>query len=283
MKRLFLILVAAAVTSVLPARASNDRAVKITPSDNIVTEHRTISTDFTHIDVSYTVNLIVEDRNDDRVTIRANENIMPHIELSVKDGKLRARLDGKSVVNMKKLVVEIAVPNSNKIRSVHASGASNVNIKPRIQASEFNAEISGASKMQLDVTAGKCNVEISGAANMQLAFEGGSLNLEASGAAGVTGTVAAVKSSFEASGAANVNVKGRSESAYVDLSGASNFYGFGFETSVCTVKVSGASNAEVLCTESLAAKASGVSKIAYEGDCRISSLSTSGVSSIKKR
>lgn len=284
MKKLFLILVAAAVTSVLPAMASNGRAVKITPSDNIVTEHRTISTDFTHISVSSTVKLTVEDRTDNTVVIRANENILPYVQLNVVDGKLTAGMDKLIIKSAPRgLVIEIAVPNSGRISMVEASGATAVNIKPRIQASKFNAEVSGASKMQVDVTAEKCNVELSGATKMQLAFEGGAFNLEASGAANVTGTVAAVKSSFEGSGAVSVNVKGRSESAYVDMSGASNFYGYGFETSVCTVEVSGASNAEVLCTESLAAKASGVSKIAYEGDCRMSSLSTSGVSSIKKR
>lgn len=289
MKKLLFIITAAMLTATSAVEAktktnmSNDRRERISPSENIITEQHTIPTDFTKIEASYIVNVIVEDRNDNTVTIRANENIMPHIELSVENGKLSARLDGKTVINMKNLVVEISVPNNNKICSVRASGASNITFVPNIQVPDFSASISGASNLSVNLTTQNCTLNLSGASNAHINFDGGSFEAGVSGASGITGSVNAIKSNIKLSGASKATLDGKSDSATVSVSGASAFGGFDFNTNICTASASGASNAEIYCTGLFSAGASGTSKVTYKGDCRVSSLSTSGMSSIKQR
>lgn len=265
--------------------ARSEAGRKISPSKLVITDRRTSAMNFTKIEVSRAVKLVVEDRTDDVIVVRANENVMPYVELSVKNGRLKASLSGdlnmSSISN--NLVVEVSIPNNGRIDDVRVSGASSVTIVPRVQGQSFYAEVSGASSLTADIAASRCSIEVSGASSAKFSYDGGQLSLDVSGASAAKGTVNALKSAIEVSGASAAHIDGKSESSVVEVSGASAFKGSNFETSVCTAEVSGVSAAEVCCSESLSADASGMSKIVYSGECRLSSVSTSGAGSIRKK
>lgn len=82
------------------------------------------------------------------------------------------------------------------------------------------------------------------------------------------------------SGASQLKIDGFARNLNVDLSGASKLRGFELETGITTIDASGASDAEILATEELNAKASGASDIRYRGNPRIA-VSTSGASTVQ--
>ena len=273
-----------AIPSVSAARAKAEK--RVTPSKTIVTEKRTSAMNFTQIHVSSIVRLTVEDRNDDIIVIRANENVLPHINLSVYDDKLTASLGRvifDKVSSGGELTIEIAIPNNGRISSVKATGAAKVDIIPHINASTFDIDLNGAAKLGMRLTASRCTAEVSGAAKLDIDYNGGPISLEASGAAKINGTVEAIKSSIGCNGAVGIDFSGSSESLELELSGASSFHGFDFRTRSCKVEASGASNAEIFCSGALSAGASGMSKIVYTGGCGLAHYSQSGMGKIKMK
>lgn len=287
MKTNFLLGFAATLMMAMPLMSSANPSgkIKITPSKEIVTEKRTSAMNFTRIEVSRLVRLTIENRTDDVIEVRANENLLPYIELSVSDGKLTAAISDEvniMVTKFNNVVAEVTIPNNGRIESVEVYGASRLKILPHMRVSTFEAEVYGASVFEGNIVAEQCKMEIYGASKSAFDFEGGQLSLEVYGASGVSGDVKAVKTKVELYGASKLKLNGQSESASIDVSGASGFDGLNFDTPVCSVEVSGASGVKVNCTESLSAKSSGASSLVYKGDCRISSMSTSSAGSIKK-
>ena len=70
------------------------------------------------------------------------------------------------------------------------------------------------------------------------------------------------------------------EGLSIDISGASKA---NVAATKCIVEVSGASKAEVYCDGVLSAEASGASSLRYSGDCTANRLTSSGMSSIKRK
>lgn len=269
--------------SFLPASAATGR--KVSPSKNYVTEKRTSAMNFTKIDVSSMIGVTVEERTDSEIIIRASDNIMPFVKLSVQNGVLKASLDSDLQLAgaLKSPLVRISIPNNGKISSVEISGASQVDIKPHIAVENFKAEVCGASSFTGDISASLCKMEVSGASSASLAFDGGTLDLGVFGASSCRGDIKAVKSSVDVSGASAVRLKGESGSADIEVTGASTFDGGDFVTHICTAEASGVSKAVVNCTESLSAEASGVSKISYSGGCHLAKVSSSDTSKVSNK
>lgn len=275
-----------AAPSAMQARTASGRSSTLTPSKNIATEYRTSAMNFSKIEVSSIIKLKVENRTDNVIEIRGNENVLPYVDVSVSNNTLYASLRKvkfASTSNGVKLTIEIAIPNNGKIKSIKVSGASSVDVEPVVYAENFEAKVSGASKLSVDVHAEKSDFEISGASSMAFNCEGGVMTLEASGASSARGSANVIKSSIDVSGASTVHLHGKSDSSSIETSGASNFIGPEFRTEICSAKVSGAANAEVFCSRSLSAEASGMAKITYAGGCGLSWFSSSGLSKIRMK
>lgn len=289
MKRLFLHILTVALLALSGAAYGRGAAAApgkttVTPSSRIVTDRRTSAMNFTSVKVANMISLTVEDRTDDVIVIRANENLLPYVRLSVSKGCLEARLDNDIIVRGgNRYSVDISIPNNGRISSVEVSGASALRIMPVMRVADFEAEVSGASSLEVNVETESCEFDVSGASSLSFGCEGGRLALDVSGASSAKGSVRSLKSNIEVSGASSVHLDGKSSGADIEVSGTSTFSGFGFETEVCKVEVSGVSRADILCTGSLSAVSSGMSKIEYAGECRMASVSTSGMGKIKRK
>lgn len=295
MKRFVQIIAAAiALCAASSAAAVNPKIISIgpdwgytvIPSKNIVTEKRTSAMNFTKIEVSGYVSLTVEERNDNIIVIRTPENLMPYLKLSVSNGVLEAGLEGVRISRKYENAshpVEIFIPDNGRIEGIDVSAVSKVEVLPRIGTAAFSADVSGVSVLNVNVASASARFDVSGASAVKFESEGSRLSVDASGSSSVSGSVRAVKSVIDVSGASSVTLEGLSESAEIEVSGVSGFNGGGMKTTVCTVEATGCSSAEVLCSGSLSAEAYGMSAVTYSGECRLSSVSTSGMSNVKKR
>lgn len=254
-------------------------------SNTKVVDKRTSAMNFSRIEVSRMVKLIIEDRTDNIVLIRTDENLLPYVDVHVANGKLTATISDGINISHKELktpLVEVAIPFNGQIEEVETYGVAAVKIEPRLQVRKFEAEVYGASSFEANLMAEQCKLEIYGASKANFAFEGGQLDIELYGASAAKADVNAMVSDIEVYGASNINIEGTSQHAEIEVSGASGFRGFNFATDVCSVDVSGASTARINCRKSLKAQSSGASSLIYKGDCRISSVSTSSAGSFKK-
>lgn len=256
-----------------------------TPSEkkNIVMQAHKSSLNFEKIEVSRCVRIVVEDRTDGNIIVRADEAVMPYVELSVAKGTLKARISDK--FNMRRVsggpVAVVYIPNNGRIRSIDASGASSVIVKPLLTTGKLNLETSGASKIDLRANAGETEIECSGASRIVAEITGTECEIDLSGASSLSLSGSVRTGAVDVSGASKFNASDmKFDTLSVDVSGASTA---NVSATKCIVEVSGASKADVYCDGELSAEASAASSLRYSGDCRTTHLSSSGASSIKKK
>lgn len=127
-------------------------------------------------------------------------------------------------------------------------------------------------------------IRFSGATRGELIGDWSMENLEVdmSGASRLKGRVVVDELKAELSGASNLSLAGRADRVDLSGSGASGFDMHDFTGSDATVHMSGASHATLTVYENLNAKLSGASSLKYRGNPKLSSLHTSGASSIHK-
>ncbi|HUP14734.1 MAG TPA: head GIN domain-containing protein [Acidimicrobiia bacterium] len=138
--------------------------------------------------------------------------------------------------------------------------------------------------LEADVTVTSLDaIEGSGAVDIHLGtMSGSTLELHLSGASEADGAVDFGSMNGEISGASNVSLSGRVGTLDIEASGASDLSMLDLEVDVLTVRLSGASSAEVSVSDSIDASLSGASSLRYRGDPDVNTLDVSGASSIDK-
>ena len=164
------------------------------------------------------------------------------LEANISGGTLKLGYKGNNWSKNRKTVnVSITMPN---LQGVDFSGASSAEVGKFSGVKTMEIEVSGASKVNMELVAQKVTMELSGASSLVLAGNCDVLNGE--------------------------------------VSGASSFKGRDFRSKEVNIDASGASSAAIVASNTIHAEASGASSIRYSGGAKDVHSSTSGASSIKR-
>ncbi|WP_374948104.1 head GIN domain-containing protein [Mucilaginibacter sp.] len=208
-------------------------------SGKMVTETRTM-TDFTRLDVSggYKVKLVQDSSM--KVIIHADDNLMKRIRTEVEGGKLK--IDSrKGLCGSEEITITIGVRN---LEEIEASGAVEVIAAQRINVKDLHFDLSGSTKIDMDLSA----------ANV----------------------------STEGSGATEVILRGQAASHSIDVSGSSDIKALDFVVGKYSIESSGASECKINVLNSLDIHTSGSSDIKYRGNPSSINKDKSGASSVEK-
>jgi len=209
---------------------------------------RNVSGSFNAVKVSNAIDVIIKQGNEEAVVVSASEEkYRNRIKTEVKDGVLRIWYDNEGT----KLVWN----KDNK---------------------RLRAYVSIKNLSRLDVS-GACDVKIDGV------IKGFNLQVKLSGASSLKGEVVYNEISFEQSGASDSDIKGSVGVIQIVSSGASDFKGFNLISETCKADASGASDINITVNKDLRVSASGASDVNYRGNAVISSMKSSGASSVRKR
>lgn len=187
--------------------------------------------------------LVVEVGATEGLTIEADDNLLPYIEVK-RNGS------AWEIGPTRDVSFEPRTPITYRLRvkalnALALSGATRAEINPLPAAGEFVLSMSGATSAEFD---------------------------------GVDADTLKVS----ASGASRIEIKtGRATRQTVDLSGASRYRAFGLTSEITVVQGSGTSVVEVKATRELNVEASGVTQVRYKGNPPVVKSDTSGVSSVK--
>jgi len=200
---------------------------------------------FTGIHVSGGINVYLSQGDEDGVAVSASEiKYRDRIQTEVKEGVLEIwyKNDGVSwSFGNRKLRAYVSFKSIN---SLHASGASDVQVNAVLKAPSLELHLSGASDFK------------------------GSLEVE-----NLTAKI---------SGASDIRANGKIGSLKLNASGASDCKCYDLVAQTCELDASGASDIQVTVDKELEAKASGASDIRIKGNGVIKKFSSSGASSVKK-
>ena len=176
------------------------------------------------------------------VTVSGRSEDIEDLESNVSGGELKINYKGNNWGKNRKAVnVSIVMPN---LQGVDFSGASTVNVGKFSGTKNMDIKVSGASRVNMELSAQKVSMDLSGASSLVLMGNCDILNGE--------------------------------------VSGASTFKGRDFPAKEVSIDASGASSAAVVASASVHAEASGASSIRYSGSAKDVHSSTSGASSIKR-
>jgi len=184
----------------------------------------------------------VKQGNNFSVTTTGRSEDLNDLEANVSGGTLKLNYKGNNWnKNRKTVTVSITMPN---LQGVRFSGASTANV----------AKFSGVKTMDIDV----------------------------SGASRVTMELSAQKVALDLSGASSLVLTGQCDVLNGEVSGASTFKGRDFPAKEVNIDASGASSAAVAANTTLHAEASGASSIRYSGSVKDIHSSSSGAGSVKR-
>jgi hypothetical protein len=210
-------------------------------SGNLETEEYTFA-DFTRVEISTAFEFEIQQSSSYNISVTADDNVMDYVEVSKVGQTLKIGLGTGTWFGPKTLRASVTMPQLNGLT---VSGASRGDVYDFSSAEDVDITVSGASRVNGDITAGNVEFDISGASTIQL------------------------------EGSANDMVAG--------VSGASRLNLGSFTVNNADVSLSGASSGTINLNGRLDADLSGVSRLSYIGEPTMGTINTSGASTLSKK
>lgn len=269
-------MIAAACAAIMMTFTASAAQKQLKGSGKIVTRKQTISADYTAIDASRAVRVVMDDSAGNEVTIKADDNVMPYVVCKVEGKTLKVGIDGKfnSISNIS---VEILLPRNSKLQSLEASSASQIDIRCDIKGDKFEVDASSAAKIHFTKADVKsCGIEAGSAANVTGSVKADACTIDTGSAAKVSIAMLAVKCSVDASSASKTELSGEAGTLIVDSGSAASVDAEDLNARNVSVDASSGSGVKVCCLKKLVADASSGASVRYKGDCEVSIDKSSG-------
>lgn len=207
-------------------------------SGNQISDSRTVEP-FTYVETSGSIKLVLK-QGPQELRIVADDNIMKEIRTSVSGNTLKIDMDG-NFCNTGPVTVYLS---AKSYEGFDVSGAVEVESDGLLQVKDFEMELSGSSKVNLNLNAAEV--------------------------------------STKSSGASEIFLKGQASIHDVELSGSSSISALDFVVGKYRIESSGASNSKINVLSDLRVKSSGASDVEYRGNPSNVSNDNSGASSLRK-
>ena len=256
---------------------------RITGSGNIIEKEIKLSGKYSTIYVSRGVNVIMENRSNDKVIISADDNVMEYVVCKVEGGKLTATIDSK-INSISNVNVKIYLPKSDKIDKISTSSAGEAHIYPSIKSPSLAIESSSGSKVEITTAeVGKLAINVSSAGTIKGSFKSeSSANLAASSAGKIDITLLGKEVKCDASSGANIKLNGQAIKLNAEASSAANIEAETFVVENVNAEASSGGDVDVFVQKQLNASASSGGGVRYKGPVPTVSKNTSSVGRIKE-
>lgn len=208
-------------------------------SRNLITQNRKVEA-FTKVETSGSIKVVLKQSTDYGLRITADDNIQKEIETYVRGNTLIIDMDG-NFCDSGPITIYV---NSRDYEGINASGAVEILSDGKLTVKNFELDLRGSVKVDLDINA----------ANMKTS----------------------------SSGASEIFLKGQSGSHELKLSGSSSVEALDFVVGRYRIENSGSSNSRINVLNELNINSSGSSDVEYRGSPSSIKNNESGASSLKK-
>ncbi|MCX6235739.1 MAG: DUF2807 domain-containing protein [Bacteroidetes bacterium] len=205
----------------------------------VVTEERSVDS-FTGIDIGGAFQVVLKQGDREALTIETDENLLQYITTEVKDGILIISTE-KDCIRFEKLKAYITFKT---LESMEFSGAVELWSENSLNFNDLSIDASGASEIEMNLTAQKIEMELSGASELTLS--------------------------------------GKVNEAIVEASGATEISAENLEIAICRMSMSGAGDARIYVTKELDVEVSGAGTVRYRGEPEKVNTQVSGAGDIEK-
>ncbi|MFD0792237.1 head GIN domain-containing protein [Mucilaginibacter litoreus] len=196
--------------------------------------------DFTKLDIAGGFKVTLKQDSSQNVVITADDNLLQYILTDVNGGTLRIK-NKRNICGSREITLVIGVRNLNEIE---ASGGIELKTDGRLNVKDLHFDLSGATKVDMDLSA----------ANV----------------------------STEGSGATEIALRGQAASHDLHLSGSGKVNALDFVVGRYNIETSGASECKVNVLNELSVHTTGASDIQYRGNPGTVNSEKTGASTLKK-
>lgn len=231
--------IAAVVAIALVSILSSCRFRCVHGSGNITTENRKAN-EFTKLDISGEFKVNLKQDSSLTISITGDDNLLKYVSTSVEGNQLTIK-SKKNFCKEDSIVVNVGIRH---LKEIGASGAVTVSSIGKINTGDIKFDLSGATRINLDLNA----------ANV------------------IT----------EGSGMSELNLTGQAASHHVESSGVSKINAFDFVVGDYVIKTSGVSHCRINVLKTLNIHSSGAADIDYKGSPSTVNNDKSGASTVKK-
>jgi hypothetical protein len=200
---------------------------------------------FTGISISGGVDMILSSGEEAVAVSASKPEYRDRIKTEVENGILKIWYDSKWGISINGNKDLKAYVSYKMLKSLEASGGSDVLVDGKILGSDLVLRVSGGSDFK--------------------------------------GSVEVTSLTVRQSGGSDIKISGKTSSIIVDASGGSDFKGYDLVADVCDLEASGACDIEITANNEISARASGASEIHYKGKAIVKEAKASGASSVKAR
>jgi len=160
----------------------NSKTIK--GNGNVITKTRTID-EFDSVALVGSFDLNLVDGDEGKITINAEENLIPYIITEVEGGELKVKFKKNiNVRTYKKIVITIPF---EEIDGVVLSGSGDIVSEKTIEANTFEVSLSGSGDITLDVEANNIETNISGSGDVKLSGKTKNFDCAISGSGDIHG------------------------------------------------------------------------------------------------
>lgn len=248
-------------------------------SGNIITEQRTVPSDYRGIRTSRAIKVTLEDRSGSTAIIRADDNVMPHIKIEDNGGILEIKIDDK-IRSINNITAEVSLPKSANINLLEASSASRINVNYTIQSSTLEIDAASAANIYISkADVNSCDIEVASAAHVKGSIIASRCEIEASSAAHARLQLLTKSCEADASSAAKIVLSGEAGLLSADASSAADIDAANLKVlNKGIASASSGADIKVQAGESLSAEASSGGSVRYksENDLNIHIKKSSG-------
>ena len=254
--------------------------------------------DFTGVEISNAYQYEITQADTYSVMVSAHQNVLDRVDIRQSGSTLTIGMKWFPFASSG-ATVTIAMPQLNKLKvsgacegsasgfisdsdlAINLSGASRLDADLTVGTTKM--EISGASRINGNLTAADTEIILSGASDLNMTMQTGNTVITASGSSDIRGSLQAADCRFNLSGASTCNISGATGKTIIAASGASNFNSPGLTTQTADVKLTGASDASVQAEVTLSVDISGASTLNYSGNPTMGTIAVSGASEINHK
>ncbi len=258
------------VTSTVTLLLSACGLAGIAGSGRIISEQRAVS-GFSQVVFAVPGDLTIIQDGSEGLLIEGDDNLLPHIKTSVKDGVLIINLEPgiHNLVPTQKIrftlnadvLTRIALNGSGDIRSESLSG------------DNLDLDLNGSGNFLIGVfKSEKSTFELDGSGNFTFEqIETGPLTVRLDGSGNIAfGTVTATTAEMVINGSGKLSARGNLDRQSIVINGSGGVRAGGLESQSASVTIVGSGNVEIWVEESLEALITGSGNINYRGKPRIS-------------
>lgn len=150
-------------------------------SGNVISEKRYVEGTFKSIEVSNTIDLVVEQSERTEIAVEADDNLLKHITTKVENGVLIVGCDYNSFMNIESKKVTVKMPI---IEELSASSAASIKSANTLKSENITFRSSSAASINLKVKSD--NIRCKSSSGSSISIEGIALNLEVTASSGST-------------------------------------------------------------------------------------------------